>query len=474
MFAYSINAMKVFFKIILSLSFIWVIALVASSCANIIPPGGGPRDSLPPRLILAFPKDSAVNVATNIINLTFDEYVTLQGVNENLIISPTLKNVPLVDNKLKVVTIKIKDSLEANTTYSLNFGNAIKDVNEGNILKDFTYVFSTGKKIDNYSYSGKVFLAEKGKIDTTLIVILHKILADSAILKERPRYYTKINSKGDFTFNNLSAGTFRVYVLPNDYTKKYDDSTKLFAFKNEPIVTGSNTLYDTLYVYEEFKQKVKISSPIALTDKNAKEDKRLKYTNDLESGQQDLLGNLTLTFNRKIKLSDSSKIVLSDSNFIPLKDYTLSLDTGKTKLTLSYLWKELKYFRLVIPKEAVMDSAGITLPKRDTLKFITKREADYGSIKLRFTNLNLSKNPVLQIVQSDNIVESIPLSSYELVRKLYKPGSYDLRILYDANKNGVWDAGSFGKIKKQPEIVRLIPKVFTVRGNWDNEVTITL
>jgi hypothetical protein len=347
-------------------------------------------------------------------------------------------------------------------------------VNEGNILKGFTYVFSTGKVIDNYTYSGKVFLAEKGKIDTTLLVILHKILADSAIIKERPRYYTRINGKGDFKFNNLSAGTFRVYVLPNDYSKKYDDSTKLFAYRTEPIIISNTTPYDTLYAYEEFKQKVKISSPTTPTDKNTKEDKRLKYLTNLESGQQDLLDSLTLTFNRKIKLSDSSKIVFSDSNFTPLKDYKLSLDTGKTKLTLSYKWKELNYFRLVIPKESVTDTAGMMLPKNDTIKFITKRESDYGSIKLRFTNLDLSKNPVLQFVQSDNIVESFPLTSNELVRKLYKPGSYDMRILYDANKNGVWDAGSFGKIKKQPEIVRLIPKVFTVRGNWDNEVTIVL
>ena len=444
------------------------------SCANIIPPGGGPKDSLPPRLIVALPKDSAVNVFPKIINLTFDEYVTLQGVNENLIISPTLKNVPLVDNKLRVVTIKIKDSLEANTTYSLNFGDAIKDVNEGNILKGFTYVFSTGKVIDNYTYSGKVFLAENGKIDTTLIVILHKILDDSAIIKERPRYYTRINGKGDFKFKNLSVGTFRAFVLPNDYTKKYDDSTKLFAFRDKPIVMSNNNPYDTLYAYQEYKQVVKTSSPVTSTDKNLKEDKRLKYTSDLEGGQQDLLGNLNLTFNRKIKLSDSSKILFSDSNFIPLKDYKLSLDTGKTKLTLSYKWKELNYFRLVIPKESVMDTAGMTLPKIDTLKFTTKKEADYGSIKLRFTNLDLAKNPVLQVVQSDNIVESISLSSFELIRKLYKPGSYDLRILYDANKNGIWDAGSFGKIKRQPEIVRLIPKVFTVKGNWDNEVTIVL
>jgi hypothetical protein len=451
-----------------------ILCMYLSSCANIIPPGGGPRDSLPPKLLSALPKDSAVNVNPKLITLNFNEFVTLQNVNENLIVSPTIKNNPLVDYKLRTVTIKIKDSLDPNTTYSLHFGEAIKDVNEGNILRNFAYVFSTGKTIDNYSYKGRVFLAEKGKIDTTLIVILHNNLNDSAIVKERPRYYTRINGKGEFSFSNLSAGTFRVYVLPNDFTRKYDDSTKLFAFKSETLIVSNNTPYDTLYAYEAFKRVEKLNRAAETTAKNPKEDKRLKYAADFEGGQQDLLSNLNLSFNKKLQSIDSSKIAFCDSNYKPLKGYRIAFDSSKTKISFIYPWKELSSFRIVLQKDAIVDTSGITLPKTDTIRFITKKEADYGSIKLRFTNLNLSKHPVLQVVQSDNIIESIPLSSNELIRKLYKPGTYDLRILYDTNQNGIWDPGSFGKIKKQPEVVRMISKVFTVRGNWDNEATIGL
>jgi hypothetical protein len=445
-----------------------------SSCANIIPPGGGPRDSLPPKLIYALPKDSAVNVNPKLITLNFNEYLTLQNVNENLIVSPTIKNNPLVDSKLRTITIKIKDTLDPNTTYSLHFGESIKDVNEGNILRNFKYVFSTGKTIDDFSYKGRVYLAEKGKVDTTLLVILHNNLNDSAIVKERPRYYTRINGKGEFSFTNLSAGIFRVYVLPNDYSKKYDDSTKLFAFRSDDLVISNNTPYDTLYAYEAFKTVEKITKPTETAGKNSKEDKRLKYAADFEGGQQDLLSNLNLNFNKKLQSVDSSKIAFCDSNYKALKGYRIELDTSKTKLSFIYPWKELSSFRIVIQKDAIADTSGITLPKTDTIRFITKKEADYGSIKLRFTNLNLSKHPVLQVVESDYIVESIPLTSYELIRKLYKPGNYDLRILYDTNQNGIWDPGSFGKIKKQPEIVKLISKVFSVRSNWDNEVTIGL
>jgi len=444
-----------------------------SSCANIIPPSGGDRDSLPPVLIGALPKDSAVNVFPKLITLTFDEFVSLQDVNSNLIVSPTLKNIPTVDNKLRNVTIKFKDSLEANTTYSLNFGNSIKDVNEGNILKEFRYVFSTGNTIDDFTYSGKVLLAEKGSVDSTLIVILHNNTSDTAIFKNRPRYYSKINGKGNFEFKNLSGGYYSVYVLPNDISKMYDDSTKMFAFKSTPLLINGSNVNDTLYAFEAFKRKVVGASKPIANIANSKTENRLRYTTNLDNGSQDLLSPLQLRFLKPLKSFDSSKILFADSNYISLNGASISLDTSKTIVSINYPWKEQMQFRIVLPKDAVTDTGGMGLAKSDTLRFATKKETEYGSIRLRFSNLNLSKNPVLQFVQSDKIVESIPLNSLELVRKLYRAGSYDLRILYDTNQNGVWDTGVFGKIKKQPETVQLISKPLVVRGNWDNEVNIS-
>ncbi|HLD54446.1 MAG TPA: Ig-like domain-containing protein [Sediminibacterium sp.] len=444
-----------------------------SSCANIIPPSGGDRDSLPPVLISALPKDSAVNVFPKLITLTFDEFVTLQDINSNLIVSPTLKNIPSTDYKLRNVTIKFKDSLEANTTYSLNFGNSIKDVNEGNILKEFRYVFSTGNTIDDFTYSGKVLLAEKGSVDSTLIVVLHNTTSDTAIFKNRPRYYTKINGKGNFEFKNLSGGYYSVYVLPNNFSKKYDDSTKLFAFKSAPILINGTNLNDTLYAFEAYKRKALGSSTPVANVTNSKTENRLRYTTNLENGSQDLLSPLQLRFLKPLKSFDSSKILFADSNYISLKEVSISLDTSKTIVSINYPWKEQTQFRIILPKDAVTDTGGMGLAKSDTLRFATKKETEYGSIRLRFSNLNLSKKPVLQFVQSDKIVESIPLNSLELVRKLYRAGSYDLRILYDTNQNGVWDTGVFGKIKKQPETVQLISKPLVVRGNWDNEVNIS-
>jgi hypothetical protein len=175
--------MKRFFFFLLIILFAIQHIVVLPGCANIIPPQGGPKDSLPPRLIKASPGDSTRNFKGSRITFSFNEFVDLQNVQENLLVSPSPKTNPTVDHKLNTVTLKIKDSLESNTTYSINFGDAIKDFNEGNVLKGFTYIFSTGPYIDSLELHGKVVLAETGKVDSTLIVVLHTSADDSAVVK---------------------------------------------------------------------------------------------------------------------------------------------------------------------------------------------------------------------------------------------------------------------------------------------------
>lgn len=444
-----------------------------TGCANMIPPGGGPRDTLAPRLLTALPKDSAVNVKTNRIVLNFDEYIDGKDLQQQLIVSPLLSNLPTIDYKLRTVTIKLRDSLEPNTTYSFNFGNALKDVNEGNNLPGFTYVFSTGNAIDNNTFSGKVLLAQNGKVDSTLLVLLHSNLNDTAIVKTNPRYYTKLKGDGSFTFRFLPKGQFNVFVIENEYYKRYTDSTKLFAFLNSPVTIGQDSSSRvTLYAYREAEKKAP-STPAPANNTNNKEDKRLKYSNDLESGNKDILKGITFSFNRKLGSADSSKIILYDTNYKVISGYQVHLDSTKTRLHFTFNWKPDTEYRLLIQKDAVADTAGVTLTKADTLKFVTRKESEYGSVKIRFSNLNLSQNPVLQIVKGEDIITATPITGKEWNQRLFPPGEYELRILYDDNKNGVWDAGNY-KLKKQPEHVRLLTKKLSVRANWDNENEIAL
>ncbi|WP_076376972.1 Ig-like domain-containing protein [Filimonas lacunae] len=456
------------------------------SCANIIPPSGGPKDSLPPVLVSAVPRDSALHFNSDKIVITFDEYVTLDNAQQNLIVSPVPKNAPQVSGKLRTITVKLRDSLEANTTYSINFGHAIKDVNEGNVAKQLTYVFSTGSYIDSNYLEGRVLVAQTGKVDTTLIAVLHQNLNDTAIYKNTPRYYARIDGSGNFRFAHLPAETFSLFIIPDDYSKKYDDSTKLFAFADSNITVSTHTPSVTMYAYQEYKEGPKTKSTTTNSgnnnpnkkkdkDKEKEEDKRLKITGtSLAGGEQDLLGNLQISFNRPLRNFDSTAFVLTDTGYKPLaKQPSVSWsDTTATKLTLRYSWQVGTQLKLIIKDKAVTDSADMNLYRTDTLPFVTKKEAAYGSIKLHFEKIDYAKNPVLLITQNDKTVDSVFIKQKEWFRRLFNPGDYELKILYDTNADSVWTPGQYwlSTTRRQPElIVPATPAKISVRANWDNE-----
>src|SRR4026207_620744 len=164
--------MKKLLIFLLVISALGELQVYLTGCAQVVAPTGGPRDSIPPVLLTATPKEGTTNFTGKKITLEFNEYVVLDQLRENLLVSPTPKNDPYIDYKLRTVTIKIRDTLEPNTTYTINLGNAIKDLNENNPFKDYRYVFSTGSVIDSLEFSGKVQAAETGKIDSTLMVFL--------------------------------------------------------------------------------------------------------------------------------------------------------------------------------------------------------------------------------------------------------------------------------------------------------------
>lgn len=458
-----------------------------SSCANIIPPGGGPKDSLAPILLDAIPRDSTRHFKGDRIVLHFDEYVTLDNVQENLIVSPNAKTQPIIESKLRTISIRLKDTLEENTTYSINFGKSIKDVNEGNIAKEFTYVFTTGGTIDSCYLEGTVQLAETGKIDSTLIVVLHNNLNDSAVSKLKPRYYSRLDGRGHFRFNNLPPATFAVYAIPNDYNKRFDDSTKLFAFLDTVVVTSDNTPAVKLYAFQEYREKPREVRSQSTSgnkkkdkDKEKDEDKRLKITGtSLSGGEQDLLTPLYLGFNRPLQSFDSTKIVLADTNYkpLPVQPKFSWTDTTATKITLAYSWPAEAELKLLVDKAAATDSSGTNIFKTDTIDVKIKKESAYGSVKLHFADIDYNRHPVLQLIQSDKVVDSSAITQKTWFRRLFPPGDYELRILYDKNQDGKWTPGRFWESaeKEQPELVfPARPAKISVRGNWDNEWDVTV
>ncbi|HEV7622228.1 MAG TPA: Ig-like domain-containing protein [Flavisolibacter sp.] len=444
-----------------------------------VPPSGGPRDTLPPVLLSATPHDSTLNFKGNRIVLTFDEFVDLGDAQNNILVNPTFEHNPVIGTKLRTVTIRIRDSLTPNTTYTFNFGNSLKDFNEGNILRNFTYVMSTGPRIDSMHYSGKVFLAETGAVDTTLLVVLQKDLTDSAVMLKRPQYVTRVDNKGNFQFNNLPAGTFAIYALGDaGLSKKYQNKSSLFAFADKPVVIGSSAP-DTLYAYREIIRITPGSGSTgtnaAATAKSTGTEKRLRFTTNAANSQVDLLKDLVITFPSALKSFDSSKINLTTDTSFNKVNYSASLDSTRKELTIKTTWLENTRYNLVLQKDFAQDSAGRQLLKADTVLLITKKRSDYSnSVRITLKNLDTARNPVLQFIQNNVVVFSTRLHSGVFTQELFSPGDYDLRILYDRNKNGKWDTGKFFGVRKQPEIAVPIEKKISIKPDFDNEIDIVL
>jgi hypothetical protein len=455
------------------LGVITIHVLMGSGCANIVPPGGGPRDSLPPVLVSASPKDSALSVTSDKIIINFDEFIELKNPNENILISPYPVKQPQTEPKLRSVTVRLKDSLLPNTTYVIDFGNSIVDLNEGNVLKNFRYVFSTGTAIDSNELEGRIVLAETGKTDSTFYALLYKKEEDSTVAKEKPMYVSRVDGKGFFHFYNLPAGTFYVYALQDaDGDKRYNQPTEGFAFADSAININPYTRSVQLYAYTAEKPRSKPSS--AQQDKPGTV-KRLTYTTNLESNAQDLLDSLKLTYTKPLKFIEKSAIQLFRDSVTPITDAVVNYDSVNKKIVVFTKWQEGANYRLLLSKEYAEDSTGLKPTKNDTLNFRVKALKEYGSIRLRFKNLELNRNPVLLLYSGEQLAGSYPLTGTEWLRTVYKPGDYELRILYDSNKNGVWDPGDyFAKPKRQPELVQNLEVRITIKPNWDNESNVDI
>ena len=466
-----------FFLLIISISTYFLV--ITPGCANMLPPTGGPRDSLPPELIEVNPDDSTRNFTGKRITFVFDEFVQLDNPVANVLVSPTPKNPPEIKSKLRTVTVELKDTLEENTTYTIDFGNSIKDINEQNTLRDFSYLFSTGSTLDSLEFIGKVILAETGEIDSTLTVLLHRNLDDSAVAKDRPRYRARLDRQGNFRFTNLPHGVFAVYAISDKGGGlNYLSREQLFGFLDQPVNIDSNTPPVTIYAYQAPKDTTSSVPAIrstAIRGAPSVADRRLRIETNLVDGQLDLLKNLEIRFPATpLRYFDSSKVQFLNESFNPVTGYRFTLDTSRQKVTLQYNWAPYWQYHLIIDKDFAEDTLGRKLLRSDTLSFRTRKETEYGEVRLRFPNLDLQRNPVLLFVQNNTIVQSHVFTSKQFNARLFNPGEYQLRILYDDNKNGKFDPGEFFGVRRQPERVVTIERRITIKPNWVNEVDINL
>lgn len=231
--------------------YILLILAMTVGCAKRGSITGGLKDTIPPTMRFSIPENFTTNFKGNTIRITFDEYIKLKDINKQLIVSPPMERAPQITPQTasKYLAVKFIDTLQPNTTYSLNFGQSIEDNNEGNKYPQFKYVFSTGSYIDSLKIAGAVKDAYSNKVEGYVSVMLYEVnetYTDSVIYQKSPRYITStLDSTTTFQLENLKSGKYLLAAI-KDYNNnnRYDPKTDKIAFQNQFITVPTDTLFE--------------------------------------------------------------------------------------------------------------------------------------------------------------------------------------------------------------------------------------
>ena len=348
---------------------------------------GGLKDTIAPVLKVSFPENFSKNFKGNEIKLVFDENIKLKNLSKQLIISPPMKYEPsiLPTTPSKTITIKIKDTLQENTTYSFNFGQSIADNNEGNPYNQFKYVFSTGDYIDSLSLGGIVKSAYDKEVESFVSVMLYDVndtFNDSIVYNENPRYVTNtLDSLKSFRFENLKAGKY-LLVAMKDYNSnnKYNPKTDKIGFSKE-FITIPN---DTIYELELFKETL----PFKTFKPTQASGNRLFLGYEGIVNSAATRPKLILKNNNEILSNIITKFPKKDSLQIwykPIKVDSLTLAVAKDKYEANFTFKI---------KDQKKDTLSISALQTGNLKFRERftLESSTPLISIENSKINLINN----------------------------------------------------------------------------------
>lgn len=463
-------------------------ACLLVSCANIIPPDGGPKDETPPIILGIAPKDSSLNIKPSAIEIKFNKYMEVKDLEKNLHVSPLITITPTVISYGKRVEIKIADSLLLPaTTYTIELNDALVDNRESTPYKGFVYRFSTGAFFDSLSLKGKVWDAESGNSDTSSIVVLYPSEAsDSAVMTQKPLYVTRVGNNGQFEIRALPNKAFKIFAIQDaNHDYLYSPGDEKIAFLSSSVLPGHNPEEEKqLYLFKETLYKDSAALVAAHSDTTRKRglghQKSTKagqgYTVQVDTAHQnkrthEINQPLTIMLMSEVKELDSNKVYLSYENEgIEIEAlHELKEDTSG-KLQIFTQWRPDKLYTLRLVKGWAKDSSGTELDP-GKYSFRTKSEEDYAKLIVRLapSYLDSAHHYILCIYQLEKTpVYFQRITGPEVTLQLLEPGEYLLKIIVDDNKNGLWDPGSLLE-KKQPEKVIPFTHPIKLKAGWTNE-----
>ena len=487
-------------------NYMFCFALIFAGCANIVPPSGGRADVNPPKLISSNPANKTTAFSSSSILLQFDEYIELKDKN-GIQISPSCKPPPKIIVRGKRIEFELSCPLDTNITYTINFGNSICDLNEGNILENFTYVFSTGQVLDSIKIKGKVNHSYSHETIGGATIGLYKSFDLS-----RPYYYTYTNTEGNFLIENIKDGEYVIFgFIDSNQNLNYDLGEAVSVPENLSSFEGDKNLK---FFYEEDKSK-KIS--VSNTSRNS-----LIFENKLSTDSIIILNNSgfwnhdnetsEFWFNNSPVLIEylingvadsiqlynnlAPEIQLKVANDIEdiIKDKSLIIKSNnpiKECHSDSFVWsggkqaiepKIIDFFTIEVPIEnanlkdekLIIFPGGISFEtglKNDSTSFLLDFDpANYGTLNIQC--INFQNNMILEIYDNTEIIKKHKISQ-EMRINYIKPGTYKLRVFEDLNNDYNWSPGLIEK-REFGEFVYIYSDLLKIKPNWELDVQLNL
>lgn len=568
-----------------------MLGLLLWSCATPVSPTGGPKDVTPPEVVTTTPPNGSVLFSGKEIAITFNEFVQVKELNNQMIISPPLKEMPDAILRRKTLHLTFKEPLRPNSTYNIFFGKGIADLTEGNALDNFTFSFATGPVLDSLSMEGKVLDAFSMAPVKETFVMLYDSIYDSVPYLSRPYYLARTEEDGSFRLRNLRQGRYLLFALGdknNNYL--YDSPAEPIAFLDslvqpqyrmiKPLMVSDTIAGDTLnnpdtlkpmvpdsladkqtfgtppqftdYTLYQFQEadsvqrllkstllrqnvvnfafrypvkgltfkplnsgfsaqwnfigyntvgdtvtlwipepgadtlSVEVTENSVITDTlhialkpaprgrpgrqtTAVTEQKFSFRNSLASLRIKPGYPLVLTFNDPIFSMDTSLITLMSDSVEVMPQFRFT-DSLHMRLSISHPWKEEHRYRLTVPDSAFVDIFGKGNDST-TLAFTPYKEAETGLIQLSITTPEgTNTDYIIQLLgDKQNLIEQRIISSdTTLLFNYLLPKTYKFKVIYDRNRNGRWDSGSYLR-KIQPEKVDFFSKPFELRANWTME-----
>ena len=423
---------------------VFLYSLFLISCASVQSPTGGPRDTIQPVIVKEIPKNLTRNFTGSEIEIEFDEFVKLSNEFTEISVSPAMDIPPVYKSKKEILQISFEEALQKNTTYTINFGKAIADVNESNILKNYSYVFSTGDQIDSLSISGKVINSlTKQKLKDVTVFIL-PISQDSLFGKKKASFFTTTDTSGSFKLSNLREDKYRIYALSEQGGDRiYNGNSEEIGFLNQAINLNKDTSNIELKVFKE------VPKLFSVTDRKIETD-----------------GRITLIFNKAILNPSLTILEPNELNASKTVEFSNTRDTA-------LIWlPELTFDSIkvaVSSKEISLDTVVLRRNKRDTytplvsiIDNIVGTKIRPGSeLAIKFSSpIKLFDNKLISILE-----DSVAIKGYELVKNEKSPKIYNIKYPWKLKKQYILrlESGAF------TDILGTKTKVYARKFDLDSE-----